>query len=125
MQYRAPFRLALKAIGVLLICQGGPDVIERVAGYVTWYMLDAAVPATSMHWARIALHIAGPAIQTILGIYLLLGGEWVVRLVLPTATPHCGECGYDLTGLLGEQCPECGAAIHQDAEPKRETLKKE
>jgi len=25
---------------------------------------------------------------------------------------HCGRCGYDLHGIVGEVCPECGTQIH-------------
>lgn len=34
------------------------------------------------------------------------------RLVRRRRMPGlCGECGYDLRGLSGERCPECGATI--------------
>ncbi len=26
---------------------------------------------------------------------------------------HCQGCGYDLTGLTSDRCPECGRPIHQ------------
>ena len=26
-------------------------------------------------------------------------------------TPHCAACGYNLTGLTSEKCPECGSVI--------------
>lgn len=25
--------------------------------------------------------------------------------------PRCGRCGYDVTGLAGHRCPECGAGL--------------
>jgi hypothetical protein len=32
-------------------------------------------------------------------------GRWQLR-----RAGHCQECDYDLAGLTGDQCPECGAA---------------
>src|SRR5687768_2249915 len=29
-------------------------------------------------------------------------------------TPHCRKCGYTLTGLSSERCPECGQALSED-----------
>lgn len=30
----------------------------------------------------------------------------------PSATPHCHNCGCDLTGMtIGSACPECGVTI--------------
>lgn len=31
--------------------------------------------------------------------------------------PICLGCGYDTTGLVGDQCPECGANIKMDQQP--------
>lgn len=126
MRHRAYFRLALKAVGVLLIGQNAPAIFERVAFYIEYNIQRQPLTATATYeWLELALQIVGPTLGMVFGLYLLLGGERIVRLVMPTATPHCSECGYDLTGLLGEQCPECGAAIHQDAEPKREIKEQE
>jgi rubrerythrin len=38
-------------------------------------------------------------------------GRRATLLARFTARPLCRECGYDLTGNLSGQCPECGTLI--------------
>jgi hypothetical protein len=42
----------------------------------------------------------------LLGVALLRRGAWFHRT---GDTPYCRACGYNLTGLAGSRCPECGA----------------
>lgn len=37
-------------------------------------------------------------------------------------TARCGQCRYDLTGVRGARCPECGAIIGQ-ARPRRRSIR--
>lgn len=45
---------------------------------------------------------------SVAGMVLLLRGY---RSYRPTSTPMCRSCGYDLTGLASNICPECGTGI--------------
>jgi hypothetical protein len=37
---------------------------------------------------------------------------WLARKHIATELPgHCSRCGYDLTGNVSGNCPECGAAL--------------
>jgi len=42
------------------------------------------------------------------GVILVKWGLWPRRR---GTTPYCRACGYNLTGLTSEQCPECGHAL--------------
>ena len=44
----------------------------------------------------------------ILGLYLFLGGRWIVDKSIPSNRRYCHECGYDLTHTDSNCCPECG-----------------
>src|SRR5262249_15396843 len=48
-----------------------------------------------------------------LGVYLLLGGEKLIDRCLREVSHLCPACGYDLPGLKGSVCRECGATIPQ------------
>lgn len=47
-----------------------------------------------------------------LGLYVLIGGGWVTRMIckpLSNASGRtCTECGYDMQRVRAPRCPECG-----------------
>ena len=44
----------------------------------------------------------------LLGLWLLKTGLWPRRR---GDTPYCRKCGYNLTALTSERCPECGSIV--------------
>ncbi|MEO0483171.1 MAG: hypothetical protein AAF138_06065 [Planctomycetota bacterium] len=44
-----------------------------------------------------------------IGVYLLCFGRWVIGRVTRGIGVGCGVCGYDLRGVKGDVCPECGS----------------
>lgn len=48
------------------------------------------------------------AALTFLGVFLLVRSLWGLR---HDQEPRCSGCGYNLTALSSEQCPECGAPL--------------
>jgi len=62
-------------------------------------------PYTAIGWLALSL----------LGLYLLLGGRLVTRLLIRPLLANCQSCGYPLTSIKATRCPECG---HDN--PKRE-----
>jgi hypothetical protein len=50
-----------------------------------------------------------------LGLYLLLGGKLIARLLARNTDPlGCPNCGYSLRGLKSDHCPECGNPVAKE-----------
>ena len=114
MRHRTWFRMVLKAIGVLLIGFGAPDLIHWVLNYTAWMYYETGWMAGSPNmpdWLSFFLQIAGSVVQIIIGIFLILGAQWLVTKLLPSGDPFCEQCGYDLSGSKSVHCPECGATV--------------
>jgi hypothetical protein len=60
---------------------------------------------------------AGAIFLLIAGLLSLLGG-WLVKTGffprLRGEIPHCARCGYNLTLLTSDRCPECGSQLTPD-----------
>ena len=111
MKYKTLFRVLLKAVGVLLFAQGISQFIQQ--GCVAIYAV--AVQGTglgSLPW--VSGMLLGAALQSVIGLYLFFEGKWVVDKAIPGNRPYCHECGYDLTGLRRNRCPECDTPFHPD-----------
>jgi hypothetical protein len=110
MKYKTAFRLALRAIGVLVLTQTLPGLLIFAAGLALSSLLGASLwTGLGGYELRFVLQYS---LGACLGLYLLLGGgRWLVDRAIPSNRPYCQECGYELTGLpLAGACPECGTA---------------
>jgi len=95
----------------------------RIFGMVPWLTMSrqttgpmTAMTTTNRDWD---VHGGGLIIDILVALALTLilyvicrRGIYKVRLV-----GQCDECGYDLTGLWSDVCPECGTKIPIDPRP--------
>ncbi len=57
--------------------------------------------------------------QIALGLYFLLGGKWVIKVLfrgLGGKEGYCPHCDYDVRGITSNRCPECGKLIRRVAD---------
>ena len=111
----------LKAIGIVLIGISLPTV-----GFLVLMLINIALIETGMGWgwsdaslfgfdSRSWMFYVGYSLQFGLGLYLLIGGKWLLNKIIPSNRPYCPECGYDLSKNTSDHCPECGVALPSQA----------
>ncbi|MGH7131887.1 MAG: hypothetical protein ACREJO_08090 [Phycisphaerales bacterium] len=106
---------AQAAAELVKMLPGDPAVLaefEKFADGLTPQQLlnEGHTGGTNYSWSGIREQIAGSALYAtgywspfaLVGLTLL----WIWRR--SPRHGHCGKCGYDLTGLTGDVCPECG-----------------
>jgi hypothetical protein len=104
MKYKTLFRVLLKLIGVWVFIYGLMQGAAEVRFLPFVFDDEWGNPWESTRLIAAALGMA-------LGLYLFLGGEWIVNQAIPGNRPYCHECGYDLSKVTGPECPECGTAF--------------
>ena len=128
-RHKTWFRLVLKAIGVLLIGFGIPEVLRNTIGimdllaknggwtFITPYGSSTAFgPGTPSPYWLLFWQALPDLAQIALGLYLLLGGKWLLNKIIPSNRPYCHECGYDLSKNQSANCPECGVELPSSAD---------
>ncbi len=114
MKYKTAFRLALRAIGVLVLAQIVPGFLQTVTQVVLQWVLSSSSSGAFFPWAYAMSGVLGYGVGIGVGLYLFFGGRWVIDRVIPSNRPYCAECGYELTDLPADyRCPECGVPYRQ------------
>jgi hypothetical protein len=81
------------------------------------YLLMAIFPSGGVNfgpWQYMLTQLFAPLLQLAAGLYLFFGGKWVADKAIPSNRPYCHECGYDLTGAVGNICAECGTPFKSE-----------
>ncbi len=126
MKHKTWLRLVLKCVGVLLIGLGLPEAIRQAGVFFQLFRMHAAAANTGAMPAffgpngqglGFVVNFLAGFIQFAIGVYLFVGGRWVVDHLVPTNRPYCPDCGYPLKGLTRDTCPECGGYLPRDGSP--------
>lgn len=109
------FKLLVRVVGLLLVGLAVPSLVDRVGTVVNEF--TSPTPPTSLSVGWVVAWVLGPALQCAFGVYLLAGGGALTRWCVGKAKGRCPSCDYDLRGITGGRCPECGALA--PTEPSR------
>ena len=116
MKYKTLFRLLVKVLGLWLVVQGVAGCatgITQFLGYLSQAWSGGMSISSGLLW--VGGQLLGSGIEIAAGLYLFIGGAWIINMAIPSNRPHCPECGYPLRELTGPSCPECGTAIPASA----------
>lgn len=110
--------IAVRFLGLVLVVAAVPRVFEVLhrtfQAFLMGYGFDFISPLID-HGADDPGHSIGWFVMLALGLYMFLSGRWfIARLTRGLAWPGggtCHKCGYDVTGVEGSRCPECGTKL--------------
>ena len=81
---------------------------EVIQGFCMGYGWDLLSPFIEFDSDRELTERSGWVAVLAFGLYLLFDGRWVIGRILRGLDGTCPKCGYDLKGVKGGVCPECG-----------------
>jgi predicted RNA-binding Zn-ribbon protein involved in translation (DUF1610 family) len=120
------FRACLRAILILFIGVAVRSTFRRMSFVIASVTISYGILFLNISEAEIAvlywpswIQLTESLAAVALGLNVVAGMLWGMRMlarlgkqaVRQQTRNDCDQCGYDLTGLLSNVCPECGGAI--------------
>src|SRR5262249_55089189 len=107
------FKLLVRAIGLLLLGIGAPQLLSSIITICSRFL------GGELQWQIMAPMYVGlvaeGAAQMGFGLYLLLGPENLIARCLGGVRGRCAACGYDISTITTGICPECGTEFKASA----------
>ncbi len=112
MTQRAMFRVLMKILGVYFLVVGAYDLLRDASQiFSQWALYTRQGFGPGLVSSTSILRVIVSGIELGAGLYLFVGGRFVVDCAFPLAENRCHECGYDLSGHASSICPECATKV--------------
>jgi len=110
--------IATRLIGLLLLIFGAAEILGQVVPFIAfmrwigwrWRAILENLEGSS-HFGMSANVVVMALASLGLGWYLLFRGRRVHAWLMAGLGDECGRCGYNLRGITGGTCPECGERV--------------
>lgn len=122
MSQRDLFKVLMKLVGLVMVILGGIMAMYQLVAtiYMRAILADSGMSQFGFddNWiGAFVLSMASMLAVTLVGLYLFIGGRWILDIAFPYTPNRCRECGYDMFGVKGEVCPECAATKLNQPDP--------
>ena len=104
------FRLMVRLVGLWLVATSAPSVVGGLISLISMLILPGAFPGGGVFWLQLAWPVAS-SLELGAGVYFLFFGKRLIAWCLRDVDNSCGRCGYDISGVNANACPECGMRL--------------
>ena len=102
------FKLIVRAIGIYLLAQAIPRLLDVFRWALDFWLYDQTGMFSTRGFVS-QLVLAG--VDVGIALYLLVRGKRLIDFCMRDLRDRCPRCGYPAAGVAGSVCPECGTAF--------------
>ena len=102
------FKLIVRAIGIFLLAQAIPRLLDVFRWAIDFWLYDQTDMFSTRGFVS-QLVLAG--VDVGIALYLLVRGKRLIDFCMRDLRDRCPRCGYPAAGVAGSVCPECGTAF--------------
>ncbi len=125
MHPRVAARIGLKLLAFYLFASAVPTLFQMSMQIANLWVYSRGAGGggagfggpTYPWWQQWLPSFGGPILQFLLAALIYFRADAIAKRIAPPIGRLCSDCGYDLKGIGGGLCPECGAPARSPSRP--------